>query len=56
VIRDIGGSLSRGSSAQDVGIFRARPNLFAPDELVAIVQDVGSGRLNLSNRGQFTFV
>jgi Ca2+-binding RTX toxin-like protein len=56
VIRDIGGSLSRGSSAQDVGIFKARPNLFAPDELVAIVQDVGSGRLNLSNRGQFTFV
>lgn len=56
VIRDIGGSLSRGSSVQDVGIFKARPNLFTPDELVAIVQDVGSGRLSLTNRSQFTFV
>ncbi|MBF2002604.1 MAG: hypothetical protein IGS38_18005 [Synechococcales cyanobacterium M58_A2018_015] len=56
VIRDVGGSLSRGSAAQDVGIFKARPNLFAPDELIAIVQDVGSGTLNLNNRNQFVFV
>jgi Ca2+-binding RTX toxin-like protein len=56
VIRDVSGSLSRGSATQDVGIFKARPNLFAPDELVAIVQDVGSGRLNLTNGSQFTYV
>lgn len=58
VIRDLDprGPLSRGTGAQDVGIFRPRPNLFAPDELIAIVQDVGSGRLDLNNRSQFVFV
>ncbi|QYO63158.1 hypothetical protein JVX88_24840 [Leptolyngbya sp. 7M] len=58
VIRDLDprGPLSRGTVAQDVGIFRPRPNLFAPDELIAIVQDVGSGTLNLNNRNQFVFV
>lgn len=58
VIRDLdrNGPLSRGTTAQDVGIFRPRSNLFAPDELIAIVQDVGSGRLDLNNRSQFAFV
>ncbi|MFM7424911.1 MAG: hypothetical protein ACKO7W_07970 [Elainella sp.] len=56
VIRDVGGSLSRGSVVQDVGIFKARPSLTKPDELIAIVQDVGSGRLSLTNNAQFTYV
>ncbi len=56
VIRDVGGSLSRGSVVQDVGIFKARPSLTQPDELIAIVQDVGRGRLSLTNSSQFTYV
>ncbi|GAB4370984.1 MAG: hypothetical protein Kow00121_12160 [Elainellaceae cyanobacterium] len=59
VIRDLDprGPLSRGSVAQvDVGIFKVRPAPLAPDELIAIVQDVGSGTLNLNNRSQFVFV
>lgn len=58
VIRDLdrNGPLSRGTTAQDVGIFRPRPNLFAPDELIAIVQDVGSGTLNLNEGRQFVYV
>lgn len=56
-IQNVGGSLSRGSATQDVGIFRKNgPTVFQPDELIAVVQDVGSGTLNLNNRGQFTFV
>jgi Ca2+-binding RTX toxin-like protein len=55
VIRNVGGSLSRGSAAQDVGIFKNRVSGLAPDELIAIVQDVG-GALNLNNRNQFVFV
>jgi hypothetical protein len=56
VIRNVGGSLSRGAATQDVGIFKARPNLFAPDELIAIMQDVGGGTLNLNNRAQFVYL
>lgn len=58
VIRDLdrNGPLSRGTTAQDVGIFRPRSSLLAPDELIAIVQDVGSGTLNLNNTNQFVFV
>ncbi|XQQ07288.1 MAG: calcium-binding protein [Leptolyngbya sp. IPPAS B-1204] len=56
-IQNVGGSLSRGSTTQDVGIFRKNgPTAFQPDELIAIVQDVGSGALNLNNRSQFGFV
>lgn len=56
VIRPVDGVLSGGLRAQDVGIFKARPNLFAPDELIAVVRDVGANTLNLNNRSQFTFV
>lgn len=55
VIRNVGGSLSRGSTAQDVGIFKKRPSLIQPDELIAVVQDVGGSTLNL-NSSQFSFV
>lgn len=54
VIRNVDGALRGGSAAQDVGIFKKRPSLLQPDELIAVVHDVG-GALNL-NSGQFVFV
>ncbi len=55
VLRPVSGSLGGGSAAGDMGIFKARSFLFAPDELIAVVNDVDNS-LRLSNTTQFNFV
>jgi hypothetical protein len=55
VLKAVSSPLAGGSGVQDIGIFRKNgPTLFQPDELIAVVQDVG-GVLNLNNSGQFQF-
>ncbi len=55
VLRPVSGSLSGGGTAQDMGIFRERSFIFFPDELIAVVNDVGNS-LSLNNSSQFNFV
>ncbi|GAB4383728.1 MAG: hypothetical protein Kow00121_46080 [Elainellaceae cyanobacterium] len=54
VLHTVNGPLSGGSSAQDMGIFKAG-GFFRPQELIAVVQDVGTG-LNLNDARQFQYV
>lgn len=56
VLRPVSGSLAGGSATGDVGIFKTRNFFLNPDELIAVVQDVGVFLNNLNNSSQFEYV